>query len=368
MVGASRVRAAFLLLLAYSIQWNFTVPSLNSLGVEYGATASAKKKQKYTVSESEAHYKTGLAAFNKGDFDGAIDALVQATYFARNNYYPEAHHFLGMAYMAKNEDKKAIESLERAIEQAVDEDTLGFFAVAEILARNERYDEARKVLNKIKRHEPWVSTNRMYISGVIADRQGKYTLSESLYQQALGKKPWFWTECWMRYAEAKMKSKKFADAIKEFMAIEKSMLLLKGLKKDRLYQDVGICRMAIGDHQGAVDNWRKALAANEENSEVWLQMGLLLDSEKHYSAAAKHYRQFLRYMAEGDPRAQSLRDRVTAIEQATKPNEALPLKVAPSQYMRNELNEREEAQFRQQQQQREQMEDKRREQSEGSGF
>ena len=172
----------------------------------------------------------------------------------------------------------------------------------------------------------------------------------------------------MRYAEAKMKSKKFADAIKEFMAIEKSMLLLKGLKKDRLYQDVGICRMAIGDHQGAVDNWRNALEANEENSEVWLQMGLLLDSEKHYSAAAKHYRQFLRYMAEGDPRAQSLRDRVTAIEQATKPNEALPLKVAPSQYMRNELNEREEAQFRQQQQQREQMEDKRREQSEGSGF
>lgn len=364
----SKLRVACLVLLAYSIQWNVTVPALNSLGIEYGAAASAKKKQKYTVSEAEAHYKDGLAAFNKGDFDTAIDALIQATYFARNNYYPEAHHFLGCAYMAKNEDKKAIESLERAIEQAVDEDTLGYFAVAEILARNERYQEAKKVLDKIKRRETWVDRQRMYIWGIIADRQGRFGEAESHYQQAMGPKPWFWTECWMRYAEAKMKNKKYAEAIKEFFVIEKSALLLKGLKKDRLFQNVGICRMAIGDHQGAVDNWRKALEANEENSEVWLQMGLLLDSEKHYSAAAKHYRQFLRFMTDGDPRAQSLRDRVTAIEQATKPNEALPLKVAPSQYMRNELNQREEAEFQRLQQQHEQIDDKRREQAEGSGF
>lgn len=367
MVGVSRVREAFLLLLAYSIQWNITVPVLSSSGIEYGATASAKK-QKYTVSEAEAHYKTGLLAFNKGDFDGAIDALVQATYFARNNYYPEAHHFLGMAYMAKHEDKKAIESLERAIEQAVDEDTLGFFAVAEILARNERYEEASKVLEKIQRRDHWVRIQRMYTWGIIADRQGRYGQAEQHYMQALDKKPWFWTECWMRLAEAKMKNKKFADAILEFQAIERSALVLKGLKKDRLYQDIGLCRMAKGDHQGAVDNWRKALEANDENAEVWLQMGLLLDSEKHYSAAAKHYKQFLRFMTEGDPRAQSLRDRVTAIEQATNPNEALPLKVAPSQYMRNELNRREEEQFKQLQQQRETMEEQRRERSEGSGF
>jgi tetratricopeptide (TPR) repeat protein len=336
----SRVGPAAALLLVYAVVWNVTVPTLTFSGIEYGATALAKKKEKYTVSESEAHFKVGMAAFNKGDMDGAIDALVQATYFARNNYYPVAHHFLGMAYMAKNEDKKAIESLERAIEQAVDEDTLGYFAVAEILARNERYDEANKVLDKIQRHDQWVRTYKMYTWGIIADRQGRYGQAESHYAQAMGKKPWVWTECWMRLAEAKMKNKKFAPAIQEFAAIEKSALILKGLKKDRLYQDIGICRMAIGDHQGAIDNWRKSLEANEENAEVWLQLGLLLDSEKHYSAAAKHYRQFLRYGLASDPRTQSLRDRITAIEQATKENEAIPLKVAPSQYMRNELDQR----------------------------
>src|SRR5581483_2744387 len=100
-----------------------------------GSIAWAKlgRKGKYTESEPERLYHEGERRLKNDDLDGAIDAFLQATYFARNGYYPEAYYWLGIAYMGKgNQDNKAIEALEKAVAQAVEEDTEALIAIAEI--------------------------------------------------------------------------------------------------------------------------------------------------------------------------------------------------------------------------------------------
>ena len=55
------------------------------LSPAYGKTSS-----KNTKDPSEKNARLGKQLYEKGDYDGAIDALLQATYFARNGYAPEA--------------------------------------------------------------------------------------------------------------------------------------------------------------------------------------------------------------------------------------------------------------------------------------
>jgi len=91
---------------------------------------------------------------------------------------------------------------------------------------------------------------------------------------------------------------------------------------ERAHLDLGICLLAKGNHQGAIDNWHECLQYNPENREAHLQLAMILDSENHISSAIKEYRDFVRYCDDPkfqylpvDVRAKQVANRITMLEQ-----------------------------------------------------
>lgn len=367
-----------------------------------GLVAEAKmgRKGKYTESPSEQHFAEGKARLKAEDLDGAIDSFLQATYFARNGYYPDAYYWLGVAYMDKKEDKKAVEAFEKNVAQSVEEPTDTFLALAEIHLRNKRWDECTAAVRSIKKYDRKTTQKIQYIYGLMEDKKGEsveykepnymkgkayekgnefmktqsiqqmegqrrqhFAASEQHFQQALGEKPWSWTHVWVLYCEAKMKQQKWQEALRELNALLKSDGIGNQVRMplSRVHKDIGFCQLAIGNHQGALDNWRTALDYDKNDAEVWLQIGMLLEAEKHYSSAVSYYKEFAR-LREGtdDKRLQQVRDRLTKIEHMLNPNETVPTVAKPSPYMRQQYDgiQQENAQkvYRRQRQQQQQQE------------
>lgn len=356
---------------------------------EYAALAKRGRSGKNTEIPSEAHFASGKAKLNAEDLDGAIDAFLQATYFARNGYYPEAYYWLGISYMDRanamgniggDDDKKAVEALEKAVSQSVDEPTDAFLALAQIHLRNKRWDECENAVKSIRKYDEKTTKKIEHIYGLMEDRKGDevtpdttdtwaafkgmkgyekgremeqkmskeaadakrkghYMNAESHFLRALGQKPWSWTHVWLLYCEEKMKQQKWAEALRELLALKNTRSAANVIRTplSRMHKDIGFCELALGNHQGAMDDWRRALDYNPKDYEVWLQIGMLLETERHYSSAVKYYKEFLR-LREGtkDERINQVRDRLTKIEHMLNPNEAAPARPKPSPYMRNE--------------------------------
>ncbi len=395
----NRMATAFTLtLLIQSNALSFFSQSQNSeVSNSFAAYAKMGRKGKYTETPSEEHYNSGIAKYKAEDYDGAIDAFLQATYFARNAYYPDAYFWLGLAYMEKNEDNKAVDALQKCASQSVEEPTEAFLALAEIHLRNKRWDECDAAVKSIKKYDKKTTQKIQYIYGLMEDKKAdeivfdpskfkvhknlavyqkkadferqmseKEVLNEkrnhwmsamSHYEQALGEKPWTWTKVWLNYCEDKMKLQRWAEALRELNALLNSNSIGNQLRMPtaRLHKDIGVCRLAIGDHQGAIDNWDTALSYNKDDYEVWLQRAMLLETERHLSAAASDYKEFLR-LREGtkDERVPQVRDRLTKIEHMLNPNDAGPKRPKPSPYMRQEMSGYNTRENQQQDQQRRQ--------------
>src|SRR5688572_17331808 len=86
--------------------------SLIFVSVQMPATAKAPFESKTgdvnTVDPAVNNFQEGLKKMKAADIDGAVDAFLQAVYFARNNYHPAAQYFLGLCYKLQNKDSKAI--------------------------------------------------------------------------------------------------------------------------------------------------------------------------------------------------------------------------------------------------------------------
>lgn len=307
------------------------------------AVAKYGRKGKNTQTPAEAHFYEGTARMRARDFDGAIDSFLQAVYFARNGFYPEAHYWLGICYKEKNKDDKAIASLKVATDTSVEPLPDAFMAMAEIHLRNERYEEAEEAIGGARMAgAPY--EKQYYLEGLIAENKKEFQTAEAYFVSALGEKPWKWTQAWMHLAECKMKQKKWLEALREFNDLLKTDQPLKNEPLDRIYSDMGVCSLAIGDHQGALDNWHRSLDYDPTNQETHMQLGMMLESEKHFSAAIKEYKEAIKYLTErkpNDPRIQQLRNRIIKLEQMIKPSEVAPQGAKPSPYMRKRDEEQE---------------------------
>lgn len=337
--------------------WSQVVAVL-CLMVLFAPPSDAKfgRKGKNTVSSAERTYKEGLKKMKEDDLDGAIDSFKQATYYARNGYHPEANFWLGICYRNKGENKLAEETLLRCIEQSVEPNPLAWIVVAEIrIDTNQPYTKFREATHKAAMAK--ASYQQIaYLHGIKAERDNKPGLASGHFHRALGRKPWKWVKVWIKYSECKMKLKKWAEANRLLKGLLDSDNNLKTAQLGRIYHDIGVCKLALGDHQGAIDHWWRALDYNKENREVWLQLGMLFEAEKHYSSAIKYYKEFIRLTPQGprdpkDPRLQQAKDRVTKIEHMLRPNEAQPLPAKPSPYMRKQVDQSMQRQYRNQQMQ-----------------
>jgi tetratricopeptide (TPR) repeat protein len=291
------------------------------------ATPAMAKGGKNTAEPASKNLKLGKQLLEKKDYDGAIDALLQSTYFARNGYAPDSFYYLGMAYKGKGDYRKALEALKRHCEQAVDRAPLGHLELAEVQIELKEYEAAERNLWEAQSAAAYPSAlffRCRYVDGKLHDITGDASGALDRYRDALGDKPWKFYDAWIAYCECFMKVKKWVEAYQSLEQLLHSNEPMKGMSYERVHLDMGICLLAKGNHQGAIDNWHRCLEYNPENREAHLQLAMILESEKHYSSAIKEYREFIRLSpTEGkDPRARQAETRIALIER--KLNEPEP--------------------------------------------
>ncbi len=277
---------------------------------------------KNTVEPSKENFELGLSRYKAHDLDGAIDALLQAVYFNRSTYFPQAYYWLGVCYQDKKLDAKAIEALKKSVEQSIAPAPEAHMRLGELYLRNDRLEEAQSETGKA-----WQDYHKMEVPnvhnllGLIAEKRGNLGGAQEQFIEALGEKPWRYTEAWMNYAECLMKQKDWGAAAMQFRAMLDHPVKLKNLDPEKIYLEIGICLLAKGDHQGAMDNWHECLNYNPDDAMAHLQLALLLDSERHISSAIKEYKEYIRLSPES-PEVVKLKNRVLLLEQMLKSNQS----------------------------------------------
>lgn len=319
--------------------------------------AFAKKKtgdNPNTEDPSVAQLNIGLERIKKGDFNGAVDSLLQSVYFARNNYAPVSYFWLGFCYGMLLQDTKAIEACKKNVEQSIGGVPETHCMLAELYMRNDRdqeaEDECKTALTEFQ--GPGFKAHCIY--GKLLEKRGDFASAQWHYENALGDQPWTYTEAWLRMAECMMKQKNWGGAVKQLggMIISSQKGILKGLDFQKVYLDLGICLLAKGDHQGAIDNWHKVLGLNFDNPEAHLQLAMLLDAENHMSSAIKEYREFIRVSTDQKKVAKA-KERLGMLELKVAPPETASQETKMSPYMRKQVEEQEK-QVQQQEEQRQQ--------------
>lgn len=283
---------------------------------------------KSTAEPSQENFEEGQRRYKAKELDGAIDSFLQAIYFSRNGYNPSAYFWLGLTYYDKGgQDQKAIDALTKCCEQSLKFEPDAHYLLGELYLRNKRLDEASREAGLMLNQSPTLgSRSKAYnLLGKISEAQGNFAEASSYYMDALGDRPWKYTEAWVNYGEVLMKEKSFEAAFAQFRNLLESPVALKNVPFDRVYNDVGTCMIMKGDHQGALDNWRKALQYNNENASVHLQIAVCFDKEKHISSAIQEYKEYIR-LAPDPKTAAQIQDRVTALEQQLHP---MPLPERP---------------------------------------
>lgn len=292
------------------------------------------KDHPQTEMPSDQNFNVGMAKYKDGDMDGAIDGFLQAIYFARNNYEPAAYYWLGMAYRNKMQDTKAIEAFKKAIEQSVNGNPDAHLHLGEVYLRNDRDGEAEEEAKNaiIEAGGPAYKAHNLY--GMVLEHRGDLSGAQQHFLDALGEQPWTYTDAWMNLAGCFMKWKNWGSALSTYRDMLLSKKPLKGLDYQKIYLDMGVCLLAKGDHQGAIDNWHRCLDYNVANPEAHLQLAMLFDAENHISSAIKEYKEFVR-VSDDQRRVGKAKERIGMLEQKLAPAETDP-EAKPSMYMRQQ--------------------------------
>ncbi|MBU6451976.1 MAG: tetratricopeptide repeat protein [Cyanobacteria bacterium REEB67] len=307
------------------------------------APAQAKKGvDANTAGASDKNYKAGIKMFERGDYDGAIDAELQAVYFARNGYQPDAYYQLGLAYQAKKDYQKAYDALSKSCTQAMSNANEAHLALAQVCTAMKKYDEATK--EEVKAFEglhymEGIYPKILFQQAMNLDASGNPEAALGKFAEALGREKWKDWEPWIHYCECLMKLKKWVEAYQSLDGMLTTTTTIKGLDFERVHLDMGICALAKGNHQGALDNWHKVLEYNPDNKEAHLQLALLLDSEQHLSSAIAEYKYFMRMAGSTDDvRVKQVETRIALMEQMMHKEEAPP-PVQTSPYLRKQQQE-----------------------------
>jgi tetratricopeptide (TPR) repeat protein len=283
-------------------------------------------KGENTTDPAKQNFEVGKRALKAKDYDTAIDAFLQSLYFARNNYNPEALFFLGLCYKAKHQDEKAIDCFKKHLTETTERSVDAHMELAELYMRNDNEAECSKELVEASRECREPNPRIPYINAVLLERSGdKYLFdAQQLYLTALGDKPWTYTDAWVGLAENNMKQKLWRSALHNLSDIIKDQGRLQELDLERVYLDSGHCWLQVGNHQAAMDSWKKACALNPDSALGHVNLGRLFDMEQHVSSAITEYRNYLR-VAPKAADAQQVKDRLAWLEQQIRPAEDEPL-------------------------------------------
>lgn len=312
--------------------------SISFLLLQFPALSKQPGRNANTVDPAVANFEDGLAKYKSKDYDGAIDALLQSVYFARNNYQPDAYFYLGMSYKAKNQDAKAVEAFMKHLDQTVKPSPDARIEVGEIYMRNNRDVNAEREFKLALVDYMGAAPRAHNALGKLYDKKKDYDTAQWHYLQALGDPPWKYTEAWMNLAENMMAQQNWVGAIKHCQAMLSSDRTLKGVDEPRVALDLGICKVAKGDHQGAMEAWQLAASLNPAFAAPHLLLARMFENEKHISSAVKEYRTYIG-LASDDKQLEQVKAHMSMLEQQIRPVEVEVQPAKPSPYMRKQYDE-----------------------------
>ncbi|HEY9681681.1 MAG TPA: tetratricopeptide repeat protein [Oculatellaceae cyanobacterium] len=298
--------------------------------------AEAKKaKGASTAEPADENFNQGVSRFKNRDFDGAVDSFLQATYFARNGYNPEAYFWLGKSYMAKHEDVKALEAFKKHVEQNMSKSPQAHIYMAEILMRNNRDQEANDEAKNALKDSEGLCPEAHNIMGQLCIKNNAFMDGEWQFLTALGEHPWKYTEAWMNMAEGRLKAKNYIGAYDLLQKLLEAKGRLDHVDLPKIYYDMGLCKLARGDHQGSMEHFHQCLEIDPNFYQSHLELAIMFESEKHYSSAIKEYGDFVQTAPADNPKVSLAKERIQMLEQKIAPVAPSPT-VAPSPYMRQQ--------------------------------
>lgn len=317
---------------SFQFLWAVVLVLLTQLAGDYHNYNQAKATNHNTTGPSHENFVQGQKLFGAKDYDGAVDAFLQSIYFARNGYAPSSYFWLGKSYYQKgNADPKAIGAFRKCIQQSLNVEPEAHFMLGQLYLRNKNWPEAENeadlALTQSKSARDRAKSYNLLAKIAETKDPPNYEQASGDYLNALGEQPWRYTEAWVNYAELLMKQQNYEAAFEELRNLLNSRVALKEVPYDRVYTDIGLCMSVKGDHQGALDNWRKALEYNPESAPLRLLIASLLYEEHHWSSALDEYKAYIR-LAPADASTAKVRDRITLLEQQLKPPVTFP--AAPS--------------------------------------
>lgn len=332
--------------------------ALLQTGAVAGGEFHSKGGDVNTVDPSMNNLNEGLRRIKAGDLDGAIDSLQQSIDFARNNYDPTAYYWLGMCYKKKNQDGKAIEAFKKHLEQTTTPSPWGHVDLGEVYMRNDRDGEAEQEFNKALAEGTGGGARAHNAIGKLHDKHGDYTSANWDYIQALGDPPWRFGEAWMNLIENYMKQTEWVAAIQQIntmLAQQKMKNLVFGIDYARVNTDLGVCKFAKGDHQGALQAWQQACVNDPLKAQPHLLLAKLFDEEKHITSAVHEYEKYIA-LAPNEKGIDQVKARMEYLQSLVQPKEAPAEAAKPSPFMRQQLQQQIERKQQAQDQYRMQME------------
>ena len=279
-----------------------------------------------------------MSRYNSGDYDGAIDSFLQSVYFARNNFAPEANLMLGKAYMQKHENLKAVEALKKVAEQSLGQNPESHLLLGEVYLRLGRDKDAEKECYEAITETQGRAYKAYNMLGKVFEFEKNWASAQGQFQEALGEPPYTFTEAWINLAECMMHANNWVGALQELRGMLINTKKLVNIDYERIYLDVGICLVAKGDHQGAIDNWHRVLDYNTRNPEAHLQLGMLFDAENHIESAIREYKEFIRY-SDDQKKNDQIKARINIVGRKLSPTEVDPASSQPSPEMQQRIQQ-----------------------------
>lgn len=314
--------------------------------------ADARKKfDKATVDPAIENFDQGMKLVRERNYEGAIDSFLQAVYFSRNHYNPNAYKMLGLCYKATRNYPKAIQAFLDHLSQVTEPAADARIDLAECYIELGEFEKAREQINFSFRDQPFSqgTWRQRYAQGELAERMGDLGDAIGFYDSAIDEKK-LYTEAHMGKARCYVKLNRFVEALQIYRTVLEKNMVMKNIPWEELYYEMGTCLYKRGDHQGALDHWRLALEQNPDSFDAHLALASMLDEEKHISSAIKEYQAALRTMPKSTPPANKtkIEKRLLWLEQKLTPRDASP-EIKPTPTMRREFDEATRERERQQQ-------------------
>lgn len=174
-------------------------------------------------------------------------------------------------------------------------------AIAAEHLRNGDSEKAQLQLQRALELDPR-SAEAHNLMGVLLDRDGDKRAAEKSYKRAVKLRPEF-AQAHNNYAVFLFKNKRYKDAYKQFEAASTDLGYdLRG----QAFEGMGRCALQLGDKEGAMRSFTRALRSDPNLPVASLEIGELLFAQGNFEGARSAYQNYLKLTPSMSQSAQSL--------------------------------------------------------------